>query len=88
VGVGRVSADGSVIETISGGVNSATWHAFLPPFLDFLDFLKDLLDKLLCSDCNTGAGTARSGATARPPPSSSISRGRSAPSGPLSPLDR
>lgn len=58
VGVGRVSADGSVIETISGGVQSATWHAFLPPFLDFLDFLKDLLDKLLCSDCNTGSDTS------------------------------
>ncbi len=33
VGVGRVSADGTVIETISGGITAATWHAPLPPKL-------------------------------------------------------
>ena len=31
VGTGRVSADGSVIETISGGIVSATWHCYCPP---------------------------------------------------------
>ena len=31
VGVGQVSADGSVINTISGGIIAADWHAGLPP---------------------------------------------------------
>ena len=31
VGRGRVTADGAMIETISGGVRSASWHATLPP---------------------------------------------------------
>ncbi|MDA2919342.1 PKD domain-containing protein [Desulfobacterota bacterium AH_259_B03_O07] len=31
VGIGQVSADGSVIETISGGIIAADWHAALPP---------------------------------------------------------
>ena len=31
VGTGRVSADGSVIETISGGIRANDWHAVLPP---------------------------------------------------------
>jgi RHS repeat-associated protein len=30
VGLARVSADGQTIETISGGIVSATWHAMLP----------------------------------------------------------
>jgi RHS repeat-associated protein len=34
VGKGRVSADRSVIETISGGIRNSSWHFFaLPPFL-------------------------------------------------------
>lgn len=31
VGTGRVSEDGSVIETIEGGIRAADWHLFLPP---------------------------------------------------------
>lgn len=31
VGTGRVSADGSVIETMTGGVNTSSWHFFTPP---------------------------------------------------------
>lgn len=31
VGIGRVKADGSAIETISGGIPAADWHGFLPP---------------------------------------------------------
>src|SRR5262249_40883691 len=31
VGQGRVSADGSVIQTISGGVRNSSWHFFSPP---------------------------------------------------------
>jgi YD repeat-containing protein len=31
VGKGKVSADGSVIETISGGIRNSSWHFFAPP---------------------------------------------------------
>ena len=31
VGIGRVSADGTIIETISGGVRAADWHFLLSP---------------------------------------------------------
>ncbi|NJN13192.1 MAG: hypothetical protein HC815_36845, partial [Richelia sp. RM1_1_1] len=31
VGVGRVSDDGSVIETIEGGIRNSSWHFFTPP---------------------------------------------------------
>ncbi|MDE2148584.1 MAG: hypothetical protein KGJ55_01875, partial [Gammaproteobacteria bacterium] len=31
VGTGRVTADGQRIETVSGGVRAADWHAVLPP---------------------------------------------------------
>ena len=31
VGVGKVSIDGSVIETISGGIRNSSWHFFTPP---------------------------------------------------------
>jgi YD repeat-containing protein len=31
VGKGQVSADGSVIETISGGIQNSSWHIFAPP---------------------------------------------------------
>ena len=34
VGTGRVSADGSVIEMISGGIRANDWHAALPPAVD------------------------------------------------------
>ncbi len=31
VGQGRVSDDGSVIETVSGGIRNSSWHFFAPP---------------------------------------------------------
>jgi hypothetical protein len=31
VGVGQVSADGTVINTISGGIRNSSWHFFSPP---------------------------------------------------------
>lgn len=31
VGEGKVSADGSIIETISGGIRNSSWHSFAPP---------------------------------------------------------
>ena len=31
VGVGQVSSDGTIIETIDGGVNTSSWHFFAPP---------------------------------------------------------
>lgn len=31
VGTGEVSADGSVIQTISGGIHNSSWHFFTPP---------------------------------------------------------
>ncbi|BAZ08411.1 FG-GAP repeat-containing protein [Calothrix sp. NIES-4071] len=34
VGVGKVSADGKVIETISGGIRNSSWHFFAPPPLE------------------------------------------------------
>ena len=34
VGTGRVSADGSVIEMISGGIRANDWHATIPPAVD------------------------------------------------------
>jgi|GEM_PF-1737301 len=62
VGIGRVSPDGSVIETISGGIRSATWHAALPPTpgSDDQDNNDDNQDPDKCDDCNTGSETALS----------------------------
>ena len=37
VGTGRVSADGSVVETISGGIRANDWHTVLPPFSEPAD---------------------------------------------------
>ena len=34
VGIGQVSADGTSVATISGGVRAADWHAALPPSAD------------------------------------------------------
>lgn len=60
VGTGRVSADGSVIETISGGITSATWHSFLPPQPDpnGEDNNDENQDPDKCDDCDTGSQTA------------------------------
>ena len=44
VGRGRVSDNGMVIETISGGVRAADWHFFLPPaFQPLVTFINNLL---------------------------------------------
>lgn len=59
-GVGRVSADGSVIETISGGILAASWHAFMPPGADSdgSDNNGDNQDPDRCDDCSAGSNTA------------------------------
>ncbi len=59
-GVGRVSADGSVVETISGGIRAATWHAFMgpQPGSDGSDNNNDNQDPDRCDDCNAGSQTA------------------------------
>ncbi|HAT15998.1 MAG TPA: hypothetical protein DCS91_22760 [Microcoleaceae bacterium UBA11344] len=31
VGTGKVTADGSAIETVSGGIRNSSWHFFAPP---------------------------------------------------------
>ncbi len=44
VGRGQVSGDGTVIETISGGVRAADWHFFLPPsFQPLANFINNVL---------------------------------------------
>ncbi|NJR54628.1 MAG: phosphatase PAP2 family protein [Acaryochloris sp. CRU_2_0] len=43
VGTGQVSADGSVIETISGGVRNSSWHFFAPFIQALKDFAKTFL---------------------------------------------
>ncbi len=58
VGVARVSDDGTMIETIEGGIRVATWHALLPPFADLLSFLnEDNSDPDRCDGCETGSMT-------------------------------
>ncbi|MFO0868567.1 MAG: RHS repeat-associated core domain-containing protein [Pirellulales bacterium] len=37
VGRGRVTADGSLIETISGGIRNSSWHDFLPLLQEMLE---------------------------------------------------
>ena len=52
VGTGQVSADGSVIETISGGIRNSSWHFFVPPADVSVDPLKDPRNKdNSCSEC-------------------------------------
>jgi RHS repeat-associated protein len=46
VGVGKVSADGSVVETISGGIRNSSWHLFSPTLND------DLMDETPDQNCN------------------------------------
>ncbi|MFN7963155.1 MAG: RHS repeat-associated core domain-containing protein [Thermoanaerobaculia bacterium] len=60
VGVGRVSADGSRIETVSGGIRAASWHALLPPQpqSDGDDNNEDNQDQQKCTECQTGSATA------------------------------
>jgi len=60
VGVGRVSADGTMVETISGGIRAASWHAFMgpQPGADGSDNNDDNQDQDRCDDCNAGSSTA------------------------------
>ncbi len=60
VGTGRVSADGSVIETISGGIRAADWHFALPPGAgaDGNDNNDENEDPDQCCDQNLGSRTA------------------------------
>lgn len=62
VGVGVVSADGSVLETVSGGIRAASWHAMMPPQpgSDGSGNNDDNQDPDKCDDCNAGSQTALS----------------------------
>jgi membrane-associated phospholipid phosphatase len=55
VGTGEVSADGSVVETISGGIHNSSWHFFTPPPPSPPDNLKDndYNEDKGCEDCQT-----------------------------------
>ncbi len=60
VGIGRVSTDGSVTETIAGGIVAADWHARLAPATDGKGFLAEnfetCCDKLVGSTMAVGTG--------------------------------
>lgn len=61
VGRGRVSADGTVIETISGGVRAADWHLFLPQAFSLLrdpNSNNTCQCRRKCCDRETGSRTA------------------------------
>ena len=58
VGTGRVSADGSQIDTIAGGVQEATWHFSLPSLASTSGAPDDNQDPCNCKDKNTGSSTA------------------------------
>ena len=62
VGIGRVSADGTVIETVLGGVRAADWHFMLPPQPreDGSGNNAANQDQSKCADCSTGSSTALS----------------------------
>ena len=49
VGLGQVSADGSVIETIEGGIRNSSWHFFLP-ILELFEGVLDLAGNRLNQD--------------------------------------
>ncbi|NJN12816.1 MAG: RHS repeat-associated core domain-containing protein, partial [Richelia sp. RM1_1_1] len=52
VGVGRVSDDGSVIETIEGGIRNSSWHFFTPPAPELNDPNDDPRNKdNKCKNC-------------------------------------
>jgi len=57
VGTGRVSADGSVIETVSGGIRAADWHFILPILIDLLqDLINNFnLNPDNCLPCELGS---------------------------------
>ena len=60
VGTGTVRADASAVDTTSGGIVSASWHAILPPRLvpDDRNQNDENLDPTMCDDCESGSVTA------------------------------
>ena len=60
VGTGLVSDDGTVIETISGGIRAADWHAILPPALtgENGENNPDFKDPDKCEEVCSGSVTA------------------------------
>jgi YD repeat-containing protein len=70
VGTGRVTADGELVETISGGIRNSSWHFFAFQFAFQLALLRNLLENLegnsnnqatfdSCEDCPPLFGTAK-----------------------------
>jgi RHS repeat-associated protein len=55
VGTGRVSDDGSVIETIEGGIRNSSWHFFTPPPPQ--PSLNPLNEDDKCNECKANAPT-------------------------------
>ena len=56
VGVGRVSEDGTVVETIEGGIINSSWHFFTPPPEEPNDPDEDPRnEKSGCKSCNAPA---------------------------------
>jgi YD repeat-containing protein len=51
VGKGRVSANGSVIETIEGGIRNSSWHLFAPPPEIDLNLNNNNEQKKVCQVC-------------------------------------
>ena len=63
VGKGRVTEDGSQIETISGGIRAADWHFAVPPlppipFVDPNASNSENQDESKCQKCSTGSQTS------------------------------
>jgi RHS repeat-associated protein len=57
VGVGKVTADGSTIETISGGIRNSSWHFFAPPAPAPKDPSQDPRNpKDKCNECKAKGG--------------------------------
>ena len=57
VGVGKVTADGSAIETISGGIRNSSWHFFAPPAPAPKDPSQDPRNpKDKCNECKAKGG--------------------------------
>ena len=71
VGRGRVSDDGAVIETISGGIYAADWHFLLPqaptvsPAAASSENNSNNQDQSKCTDCPGGSRTAVSSGNLR-----------------------
>jgi RHS repeat-associated protein len=53
VGTGLVSADGGVVQTVSGGIRNSSWHFFVPPSGTLRSLLAEALNQDLgCSECS------------------------------------